>query len=507
MGTTPKGKSKKDEYKQRLDAAKAKENEKKAKKALTANKKAKAAAKKADVEKENEIEVGEVGPVVKRKRRSATVIWSKRVYFYVTDLLLTIIEESTRYRQAFGFSTEGNINSKGLTVKDVCIEIAQHLFFAHLLLIDKQKAEHEAAVKRGVSEEDAPVVSSETDAYEISALGAAGRIDGNELLPPFALSDLEDLGTASSCSLKTSFTRNVNKLGSTGYGLIDAGKEAEITEGSSLANVWGKAGSDFLVLCTEGTPEETITGFPWFLRMNELTRTNPTFNRTAVANSSTPVTLDVLSRDKAKEVSDELSNSGTEEPLTDWCSSSPLASPANPLPQYQRFDELTSSSIEDEDTLPENIPATPTPATASGSRTQAKDKCKPVQKETSSSSASSGSSTPRGTKRKGAAGMVDFVQDISSRFTESRLKIVKMQEKTRKEENEQRYDYLLARMAHEQKENEARRQHEMEMMDRQIRLEELRRSAVVPSTFDAYGPGAPAGGAPPPIDPRLLNMM
>lgn len=60
--------------------------------------------------------------------------WAKPRYHGLTDQLLTIIEESPRYRQAFGFSKEPGTNptTGGLTLVDLYTEVASELFLADL---------------------------------------------------------------------------------------------------------------------------------------------------------------------------------------------------------------------------------------------------------------------------------------------------------------------------------------------------------------------------------------
>jgi hypothetical protein len=64
--------------------------------------------------------------------------WAKPKYHTHTDQLLTIIEESPRYRQAFGFSKEPGTNptTGGKTLGDLYTEVASELLLADLSDLD-----------------------------------------------------------------------------------------------------------------------------------------------------------------------------------------------------------------------------------------------------------------------------------------------------------------------------------------------------------------------------------
>jgi hypothetical protein len=64
--------------------------------------------------------------------------WAKPKYHTLTDQLLTIIEENSRYRQAFGFSKEpgSNPTTGGQTLADLYTEVASELLLADLSDLD-----------------------------------------------------------------------------------------------------------------------------------------------------------------------------------------------------------------------------------------------------------------------------------------------------------------------------------------------------------------------------------
>ncbi|KAF6741090.1 hypothetical protein DFP72DRAFT_315644 [Ephemerocybe angulata] len=163
-------------------------------------KKEKAKKAKAKTEKENKAPAGtaigkKAGP--KKARKKAVMKWSSKENHIYTDNLLTLIEDTPRYAQAFGFTTKGdsakNVSSSGQRPSDMYDEIARALF------IDPEES-------------------------------------------TFDEDDLEQLSNAVKnrvSSFKSGFRTHRDALGQTGQGLVHGGNESEITPGSDLANVWG----------------------------------------------------------------------------------------------------------------------------------------------------------------------------------------------------------------------------------------------------------------------------
>ncbi|KAJ7659639.1 hypothetical protein DFH06DRAFT_1326650 [Mycena polygramma] len=209
----------------------------------------------------------------KKKRKAPTVQWAKPAFHHLTDELLTIVEGSARYKQAFSFDKgqSGRVDTGGKTIPDLCADIAIVLFNVDSVYPDGGESKYTSADLTGLS-------------YVIK-----NRVN----------------------SLKKSFSEHHEKLGATGHGLVTGGKEDEIIGGSAIANAW-----------------EAIEGkFPWYKRMDLLMGTNPIVNRTAVAHSNTRVDLNVLDRDGEAHtgpisVKDDSSSEG--EPFSDWNSSSPV---------------------------------------------------------------------------------------------------------------------------------------------------------------------------------------
>ncbi|KAJ7506345.1 hypothetical protein B0H11DRAFT_2327412 [Mycena galericulata] len=205
----------------------------------------------------------------KKKRRAPTVQWAKAPFHHLTDTLLTIIEGSARYKQAFGFDKgqSGPVDTGGKTLPDLCSDVA-----AKLLKVNEDESDYTSASLPGLAD----VIKNRVN------------------------------------NLKKTYTEHHEKLGATGHGLVTAGKEAKIIEGSDIANAW----------------EAIAKKFPWYKRMDILMGTSPIVNRSAVAHSNTRVDLSVLDRDgKAHDgpisVKDDSSSDG--DIFSDWSSSSPVA--------------------------------------------------------------------------------------------------------------------------------------------------------------------------------------
>ncbi|KAJ7621659.1 hypothetical protein DFH06DRAFT_1143662 [Mycena polygramma] len=209
----------------------------------------------------------------KKKRKAPTVQWAKPAFHHLTDELLTIVEGSAHYKQAFGFDKgqTGRVDTGGKTIPDLCADIAIELFNVDGVAPDGDESKYTSDDLTGLSD----VIKN--------------RIN----------------------SLKKAFSEHHKKLGATGHGLVTGGKEDEIIGGSAIANAW----------------EVIEAKFPWYKRMDLLMGTSPIVNRTAVAHSNTRVDLNVLDRDGEAHtgpisVKDDSSSEG--EPFSDWNSSSPV---------------------------------------------------------------------------------------------------------------------------------------------------------------------------------------
>ncbi|KAF8124635.1 hypothetical protein K438DRAFT_2034193 [Mycena galopus ATCC 62051] len=192
--------------------------------------------------------------------------------------------------------------------------------------------------------------------------------------------------------------------------------------------------------------EEITQKFPWYMRMDTLMGTSPVVNRSAVAHSQTRVDLGVL--DRSGETHDgpiELdSDDESDGKISNWGPSSPTPIGAN----------------EDDD-------GTDGPVTPAAK----------VKKEVPNSA--------------------------------QKLKLAEVKEQQRTVRAKAKYEAKntleLARLQHQQHEAERQRDHELQMLERQMQLEAMQRNAPGP-VAGMYGAGAPAYGAPPPnsiFDPAL----
>ncbi|KAF8077721.1 hypothetical protein FPV67DRAFT_1462788 [Lyophyllum atratum] len=160
-----------------------------------------------------------------------SISWAKNTA--LTDRLLTAIEESVRYRKAFGFKGGDmpGITSGGMTVAQVCRELGRAILPKAAPPGNKQ-----AADKLGN--------------------GVKNRVN----------------------ALKRSYHDYHNQLSQTGHGLIMDGKTEEIIEGTPIHNVWQKMEAKF----------------PWYKRLHHLLSGSPIYDTSALANSVTPLDTDVL---------------------------------------------------------------------------------------------------------------------------------------------------------------------------------------------------------------------
>ncbi|GLB35609.1 hypothetical protein LshimejAT787_0211740 [Lyophyllum shimeji] len=160
-----------------------------------------------------------------------SISWAKNTA--LTDTLLTAIEESVRYRKAFGFKGGDmpGVTSGGMTVAQVCRELGRAILPKAAPPGNKQ-----AADKLGNS--------------------VKNRVN----------------------ALKRNYHDYHNQLSQTGHGLIMNGKTEEIIEGTPIHNVWQKMEARF----------------PWYKRLHHLLSGSPVYDTSALANSMTPLDTDVL---------------------------------------------------------------------------------------------------------------------------------------------------------------------------------------------------------------------
>ncbi|KAF8992328.1 hypothetical protein BDQ17DRAFT_229841 [Cyathus striatus] len=128
-----------------------------------------------------------------------SIRWSDPKNFHLTDSLLSWIEENVSYRRIFGFKPiemQSTTNRTSLTIIQACREIVPMVFLETSMSVEK----------------------------------------------------LEKLALAFKACMKkpsTKYKEYYNQLGSTGHGLIEEGRKAEIHEGTEIFNAWQKIQREF----------------------------------------------------------------------------------------------------------------------------------------------------------------------------------------------------------------------------------------------------------------------
>ena len=142
--------------------------------------------------------------------------WAKPENHHLTDTLLTLIEDNATYKVAFGFDKGdvGSIPTGGKKLGE------HHQSLACALFINE--------VNPSWSEEDIPQLKDTVKNRILSYLLFYLTFSMKYLLTMFV-----------SFSLKTNYKKHRSEMSETGQGLLDEGREDEITQGSELANVWG----------------------------------------------------------------------------------------------------------------------------------------------------------------------------------------------------------------------------------------------------------------------------
>ncbi|KIP12162.1 hypothetical protein PHLGIDRAFT_10231 [Phlebiopsis gigantea 11061_1 CR5-6] len=184
------------------------------------------------------------------------ILWSSKANHYLTDRLLSAIEDKEAYLVAFGFlgSSKGS-TSGGNSQASMCASIAERVIFED----PTQKYCH----------------LNKSQAAE----SVRNRIH----------------------KLKKEFLVYHEEIGQTGAGLIGEDRENEITAGSELANIFDRVQQKF----------------PWYKRLLSLMNGNPLADRSAVANSATTLDLTLLTKavglERHQEPTEAMVNSDSEE--------------------------------------------------------------------------------------------------------------------------------------------------------------------------------------------------
>ncbi|KAF8590537.1 hypothetical protein K439DRAFT_1611928 [Ramaria rubella] len=170
-----------------------------------------------------------------RSNNAAIVKWVNPDLHYLTSNLINMISDNQVWRQAFNFDTSDSsepINSGG-----------------------KKTADHQHEIGRLLLQDDPSGQWADTD------LKTLGIVIKNRIN-----------------ALKKKYLELFNELGSTGHGLIEEDREAEIWVDSAISNVWDKIQKMF----------------PWYKELSALLKESPVVDKDAAANSMTELDLSFL---------------------------------------------------------------------------------------------------------------------------------------------------------------------------------------------------------------------
>ncbi|KIJ54765.1 hypothetical protein M422DRAFT_42001 [Sphaerobolus stellatus SS14] len=161
--------------------------------------------------------------------------WAKAENFYLTDELLSQIEDNESYKQAFGWAkgTTVSVPTGGKKAIKHCKTLAK------VVLIDdrsKQWSNHDE---------------------ETLAEVVRNRIN----------------------VLKSTYKRYWDDFGQTGQGLVTENRMEEVGQGTKIGNLWVK---------------KIQKNFPWFMRLHEYLSKSPVMDYSAVGHSGSVMDLDVL---------------------------------------------------------------------------------------------------------------------------------------------------------------------------------------------------------------------
>jgi len=98
--------------------------------------------------------------------------------------------------------------------------------------------------------------------------------------------------------MKAAYIKHRGNMSETGQGLLDNGQEADILDGSEVANIWGKpwSGLVYPVAIDYFLSGKIKKAFPWYMRMHNLMGSSPIVSKAALAHSKSPIDLGLLDR-------------------------------------------------------------------------------------------------------------------------------------------------------------------------------------------------------------------
>lgn len=184
--------------------------------------------------------------------------------------------------------------------------------------------------------------------------------------------------------------------------------------------------------------------------------TSPVVDRAAIAHSQTPVDLSTLGRHSQSSAQ----STGEDNLSIDW----PSSRPSSPVPS-DRGDKSDEEDENDDDK----------DSTARSSPPFSPSKPQPLATPTPKAKVEPPTSIPRTNKRKAIA---DKVQEIADMDRSQRMKIAKIKEQEKTNRSQAKYQSKhaleMARMEFQRREAECARQHQLQMLEKQVELERLR---------------------------------
>ncbi|KAI0370449.1 hypothetical protein BV20DRAFT_1113176 [Pilatotrama ljubarskyi] len=388
------------------------------------------AARPPSATKENETPVSQT----QEGRRIVTVHWSKPEYHFVTDLLLSAIEEHPPTCIALGFDPgekDGSSKMNGKVIHEHYTRLARKVFL----------------------ESGRFTKYTEDDIEEL-----AGVIKNRVI------------------RIKAIYRECRTKLTDTGAGLVDEDREDVFEEGSQLANIWDAIKREF----------------PWYKHVNQLMRGHPLVDRSGVANSTTEVDLTIL--DRKQENLDGRRNHYGAQP--DRHSADPLSvSPASSRddPEYEPRGGSSSATATAPSTGTEDEGLDNSSSDSDETNVVAKSVGKRKRPSTTSSV-----NTSMSKRRKTMLQHVQELAaaDREARLKQTRMHLY-ARHKYKLEKEKIRCDLERARLEHEARERDKQRAHELKLMEAQIELERIRRgmAPISPPLLTTVSSNSPADAA------------
>ena len=199
-------------------------------------------------------------------------------------------------------------------------------------------------------------------------------------------------------------------------------------------------------------PELIEVKFPWYLHMHQLMGTSPIIDQDAITHSQTPVDLSIFGCHSQSSAS----STGDDNLLSiDW--------PSTPAPSDRGDKSDEDDNDNDEDSTAQSSPSLP-PSTPQPLATPTPNaKIKPL------------TSIPCTNKHKAIA---DKVQEIADMDRSQHMKIAKIKEQEKTNQSQAKYQSKhaleMARMEFQHREAEAARQHQLQLLEKQVELKHFR---------------------------------